>query len=175
MATITRAQARFLGNASGEAAITKGGAEYPNIKETASQTYAAGSPVYKDSNGTIALAVATSNLVALIAGFAPLKATGTTGEPVFYRPLVPGDLLVVNLAGPTTTTTALTQAGDLINFDIFTGGLLVGNLDSAVDTNVAGIVEGLYTVAGGYPDGDVVGDTYGRLIVRIIETKGLQG
>ncbi len=174
MATITKVQAKFIGNVSGKAAITKGGKEYPNIKETASQSYAAGAPVYYDSNGTIAIAVAGSNLVAQIAGFALKAATGTTGEPVFYRPMLPGDLYVVNLAGSSTVITALTQVGDLINFDM-SSGLLVGNLDSAVDTNVAGIVVGLYTVAGGYADGDTVGDTNGRLIVRIMDNKALQG
>lgn len=175
MATITRVQARFLGNSSGKAAITKGGAEYPNIKETASQSYGAGAPVYYDSNGTIAVAVATSNTVRLIAGFAPKAATGTTGEPVFYRPLKAGDLLVVNCMGTSTTVTSLAQVGDVTNFDLHTGNLLVANPDSTTDTYLLGKIVGLYTIVGGYADGDVVGDTYGRLIVEIMDNIALQG
>jgi hypothetical protein len=175
MATINIVQAKFLGNAEGKPAITRGGPESPDIKETASQSYAAGAPVYYDSNGTIAVATASSNLVGQLAGFALEPATGTTGAAVRYRVVQPGDRYVVNLAGTSTTTTNLNQVGDLINFDI-SSGKLVGNLDSAVDTNVAAIVEELYTAANGYGEAtDAAGDTNGRLVVRFIATKGLQG
>jgi hypothetical protein len=175
MATITVGQAQFLGNAHGNAPILRGGAEQPNIKETASQTYGQGAPVYKDSNGTIAVATAGSNLIAQICGFAMKAASGVTGTAAPYRVLQDGDLILCNLKGTSTTTTAATLIGDLCNFDISSGNL-VANPDSAVDTNVAGTIVGIYTSDYGYNGtGETIGDTNGRIIVQIFATKGLQG
>ncbi len=175
MATITVAQARFLGNFTGRAITLEGGPERPNVKETASQTYAAGAPVYKDTNGTIAVATASSNIVGLLCGFALGAATGTTGASVVYRPIKPGDRFVMNCVGTSTTVTNLNQLGDKTMFDLYTGNLLVANVDAAFDdTKPWGRIIDLYTVVAGYYDGDVVGDTYGRLVVEIGSGSGLQ-
>lgn len=174
MASITVAQARFLGNFTGRAITLEGGPERPNVKETASQTYAAGAPVYEDSNGTIALATASSNIVGLLAGFALGAATGVTGAGVVYRPVKPGDRFVMNLKGTSTTVTALTQKGSKTMFDM-SSGLLVANIDASFDdTKPWGRIVDLYTIVAGYADGDVVGDTNGRLVIEIGPGSGLQ-
>jgi hypothetical protein len=177
MATITIAQARYLNNVDGKATPLRGGRQFPNIKETASQTYAQGAPIYYDTNGTIAVAVAGSNKVDKLAGFALEAASGTTGQPVRYRPLRVGDRLLMNLKGSSTTTTALTLLDDLCNFDLHTGNLLCANPDSATTdgSKVLGKIVEIYTVAGGYQDGDAIGDTYGRVIVQIMSCFTLQG
>lgn len=181
MATITVTQARVLRNQNGASPTTKGGAENPNVKETAGQTYVVGSPVYRDTNGTIALAVASSNIVQYLAGFATKAATGVTGASARYRVLSSGDVLVVNLKGTSTSVTALTQLGTNTTggaktmFDISSGNL-VANPDAAFDANkLYGEIIGLYTVADGYGDGDTVGDTNGRLLVMIPAQSALQG
>lgn len=175
MATITVAQARFLGNFSGRATTLEGGPERPNIKETAAQSYAIGAPVYKDSNGTIAVATASSNIVGLLYGFAFSAATGVTGTSVQVRPVKVGDRFVMNLKGTSTTVNALTQVGSKTMFDLATGNLLVANIDASFDdTKPWGRIVDLYTVVAGYGDGDVVGDTNGRVVVEIGAGSGLQ-
>lgn len=176
MATITVAQARYLGNDRGLPRVTRGGPERPNIKETASQSYAQGAPVYYDSNGTIAVATASSNIVNPMAGFALAAATGTTGTAVRYAALREGDLYLMNVVGTSTTVTSLGQQGDKTMFDLYTGNLLVANVDASFDdTKPWGTIVALYTIVGGFADGDVVGDTYGRVVVRIGGGSGLQG
>ena len=176
MATISIAQARYLGNRNGHAAILEGGPERPNIKETASQTYAQGAPAYKDSNGTIAVAVASSNIIGELAGFAQTAATGTTGAEVTYRPVRQGDRYLMNINGTSTTTTALTQQGNKYMLDLYTGNLVVVNPDASFDDTKPWVrVLDLYTVVGGFADGDVVGDTNGRVIVEFGGGSGVQG
>lgn len=175
MATIPVTQARYLGNSRGLAPITRGGPEHPNLKETASQSYAAGAPVYYDSNGTIAVAVASSSVITQIAGIALEAATGTTGAPVRYRPISPGDRYVVHVtSNGSSTTTALTQVGDVCNFDLSNGNL-VANVNGTDATKVAARIIALYTVVSGYADGDTVGDTSGRVVVEFIGNEALQG
>jgi hypothetical protein len=175
MATITPTQAQFLGNVRGGPAILAGGSEHSQIKETASQTYAAGAPVYKDSNGTIAVATASSNIVGLLYGFAMKAATGTTGASVVVRPVKPGDRYIMNCVGTSTVITALTMLGDKTMFDLYTGNLLVANVDASFDdTKPWGRIVDLYAVTHGHADGDAVGDTNGRLIVEIGSGSGLQ-
>lgn len=176
MATITVAQARYMGNKRGLPRVLRGGPEHPNIKETASQTYAQGAPIYYDTNGTIAVATATSNIVNPMAGFALAAASGVTGRQVRYAVLQEGDIYLMNLVGTSTTVTALGMKDNKTMFDLYTGNLLVANIDASFDdAKPWGFVEDLYTVAGGYADGDVVGDTAGRLLVRIGPGSGLQG
>lgn len=176
MATITIAQARYLGNERGLSPIQHGGAERPDIKETASQSYAAGAPIYKDSNGTIAVAVASSNIVTELAGFAYRAATGTTGAEVRYRAIRPGDRFLMNLKGTSTTVTALSMVGNKYMLDLHTGNLVVVNSDASFDEDKPYVqVQELYTVANGYADGDAVGDTYGRLVVIFPDQEGIQG
>lgn len=174
MATITKVQARYWKNAFGLAAITRGGPEETGVKETASQTYAKGAPVYYDTNGTIAITVASSNVIAQHAGFAHKAATGTTAEQVTYRATLPGDIYIVNVAGTSTTTTNLNQVGDITNFDM-SSGLMVTNPDGTDDTKLAALIVGLFTSAWGFTDGDTAGDTNGRQLVRFIDNKALQG
>lgn len=175
MATITVAQARFLGNKYGLPATTKGGPERPNIKETASQTYNAGDPVAKDSNGTIALATATSNILNAFAGFAIKDATGTTGAEARYRPVKAGDRYLMNIQGTSTDTTNQNQEGDKYMLDLDSSNLVV-NPDATFDaTKPYVIVETLFTVAAGFPDGDAAGDTNGRVIVWFPDQQALQG
>ncbi len=176
MATITVGQARFLGNTRGLPRLLRGGLEHPNIKETASQTYAQGAPIYYDTNGTIAVATASSNIVGLLAGFARTAASGTTGEPVTYAAVMPGDRYLMNIKGTSTTTTALGLVGDKTMFDLDTGNLVVANVDASFDdTKPWGRITDLYTIVGGFADGDVVGDTAGRLIVEMGVSQGFQG
>lgn len=179
MATITITQAKYLGNKWGLPGINRGGPERSQIKETAGQVYDAGQPVYYDASGTIALAAATGNVVGKLAGFATKDATGTTGAEARYRAIVPGDLYVMNVKGTSTTTNPLTLQGDKCVFDLDgadASAKLVCNPDGTQDDDKpAGVIEELYTVANGYPDGDTAGDTNGRVVVRFVDNTGLQG
>lgn len=175
MATITVTQARYLGNKFGNPPICAGGPERPNFKETASQTYKLGEPVMLDSNGTVAIATATSNILdAGLCGIALEDATGTTGAQARARLIIPGDRYVMNVQGTSTDTTALTQVGDKLMLDL-DGSKLVVNPDASFDEDKPYvIVEALYTVVGGYGDGDVVGDTNGRLVVWFPSQEGIR-
>lgn len=177
MATIALGQAVFYGNPQEATNYLRGGAEHPLVKETASQTYAAGAPVYYDSNGTIAVATASSNVVAQLAGFAIAKATGTTGASVTYRPIKARDRYVMNCTNAgSAAATALTQIGDTYNVDVVTGYLVVNvNATTADGTKIMVKVIDIYTVLGGYADGDVLTDTGGRLVVEFLDQPGLQG
>lgn len=173
MATITLAQARHWGSKDGNFEYA-GGPEDPDLKETASQSYPAGAPVYRDTNGTIAVATASSNIIAKIMGFAMAAASGVTGTSVRVKKIRGGDTLLVNLKGTATTTTALGMRDNQTMFDI-SSNLLVANIDAAIDTDkFFAWVRGLYTVAQGYADGDAVGDTNGRLLVTVPEQPALQ-
>lgn len=178
MATIATGHARHLAFAGGNSRL-RGGPEEPNIKETASQTYAAGAALYRDSNGTIAIATAGSNIVGQLCGLALKDATGTTGDPVRYRSVRPGDTLVMNLIGTSTTTTALTLADNKTMFDVATGGKLVANVDASFDdTKPWGRIVGFTTPEYGFNEFDGVaealGDTAGHVIVVIGGGSGLQ-
>jgi len=174
MATISIGHAIYLGNPDGQT-LYEGGAERTGIKETASQTYGQGAPLYKDSSGTIAIATASSNVVALCTGFAMEAASGTTGQSVYYRRLRPGDKYVVNVAGTSTTTTNANMVGDLTNFDI-SSGKLVANPDGTDDTKLAAIIVALYvpTTFGYNEAADAAGDTNGRIVVQFIDNKAIQ-
>lgn len=174
MATITVRQARHW--ASRDSGFEyAGGPEDPDLKESASQSYAAGAPVYRDTNGTIAVCTATSNVIAKIMGFAMTAATGTTGTSVRVKKIRGGDVLLCNLKGTSTTTTALNQRGNTTHFDLSSGNM-VANIDATWDTSkFYGWVRDLYTVAQGYGEGDAVGDTNGRLLINIPDQPGLQG
>lgn len=176
MATITIGHAIYLGNQNGIGPICRGGPEEPDIKETASQTYDQGSPVFKDSNGTIAISAAASNIVSELCGFALEKASGKTGEKVRYRPVSPGDMYVMNLQGTSTDATALTQVGNKYMLDIDTKKCVV-NPDAAFDAAKPHVqVLKMYTEANGYAGvKDVVGDTNGRVVVLFPDQQGIQG
>lgn len=179
MATITKYQPRYLGNADGKPAICRGGPESPDIKETASQSYLTGAPVYYDSNGTIAVNATGDPVTAGIAGFATKKATGTTGTAARYRVLRPGDRYIMNCAD--SETTALTNVGLIFPCDVASGILLVDTSTALVPTADAGNtlycrILGLYTAANGYPEAtDAVGDVNGRYIVEFPAQAAMQG
>lgn len=176
MATITIAQALYIGNERGLSPLQHGGPERPDIKETASQTYVSGAPIYKDSNGTIAVAVASSNIITELCGFAYRAATGTTGAEVRYRAIRPGDRFIMNLKGTSTTVTALSMVGNKYMLDLHTGNLVVVNVDASFDEDKPYVVvEGLYTGTNYPGSADAVGDTYGRLVVQFPDQEGIQG
>lgn len=169
MATIAITQPRYLGNAFGHAAITKGGPEQPNLKEAASQTFDAGAPL-NFSSGLLQI-VADSADITTLAGFALKDASGTTNEPVRYRPVRAGDRYVMNYI----STTAQAHVGTIKTLDQVSGVLQVGDATTQDGTKVFVKIIDLYSVAAGYPDGDVVGDTYGRYVVEFPDQPGLVG
>lgn len=90
---------------------TWGGPEKPHFIETAAQTYNAGDLLYIDSNGTVAIATTTSDaLDVTIVGQATKDATGVTGAAVHMRPIIPGDVYLMNLFHTTAASSDTTQA-----------------------------------------------------------------
>ena len=176
MATIAIGHAFYLGNQNGNGPICRGGPEEPDIKETASQTYAVGAPLYKDSNGTIAISAASSNIIAELCGFALKAASGTTGGQTRYRAVIPGDTYVMSLQGTSTDATALTQVGNKYMLDIDTARCGV-NVDATFDAEKPHVqVLKMYTAANGYNGVvDAVGDTNGRVVVTFPDQSGIQG
>ena len=176
MATIAIGHAFYLGNQNGQGPICRGGPEEPDLKETASQTYGIGAPLYKDSNGTIAIAAASSNIITELCGFALKAATGTTGAQVRYRPVIPGEMYVMSLQGTSTDATALTQVGNKYMLDIDTARCVV-NVDATFDAAKPHVqVLKMYTAANGYSGvADAVGDTNGRVVVVFPDQTGIQG
>jgi hypothetical protein len=177
VATIALIAGRHLGRddaGDGTFSLT-GGAEEPDVKETASQTYGVAAPVYKDSNGTIAVCSHGTNQISSgLLGLAIKAATGTTGALAYVKRIRVGDLLVLNkYSGGSKSVTALTDVGTAVGLDIISG-VMVGDVATAATTLPYGVCVGLYTVANGYMDGDVVGDTGGRIIVRVMPNVKLQ-
>src|SRR5881396_2718500 len=92
-----------------------GGPEYPNVKETASQTYLTDDLVYYDSNGTIAICTVDGGtptlLNSVVAGQPSKAATGTTGQSVLFWPIRSTDLFIMNVHHETvgSAITALTD------------------------------------------------------------------
>lgn len=175
MATIAIAQPRMIGHNSGRGVLLTGGIERPNVKETAAQTFDQGAPVYRDSNGTIALATASSNIVGELFGIAFEDASGTTGDTLLIRPIYPGDRYIMNVKGTSTLITALTMLGNKYMLDLDSGVLVVNPDASFDDTKPWVRVEELYTAASGFGEApDVEGDTAGRLVVVFGNSSGLQ-
>ena len=176
MATITATQARYIGNSRGGAAHFEGGTGLGGIQVAASQTFAAGDPVRPDAtSGQIETAITGSdqNAVASLYGQAMEAASATTGDPVYVRRFRPGDKFVMNLeSNGAGVATALAQKGDAVNFNILaTTGKIVADVlpggSGAIDTKPFGIILDIYCTAYGYADGDVLGDTNGRVIVEL--------
>lgn len=173
MATITPTQARFLGNIFGTT-VSRGGVDDPAIIEKASQSYAVGAPVELDATlGTVVAIADSQTTIPKIAGMARKAATGVTGDPAYYRAIVAGDRFVMNIR---TGVLAVTDIGTVATLSTLTSGILVCEVGGTVDDDKPKVViEKLYTVANGFSDGDAVGDTTGRVVVRVVDTSGLQG
>ncbi len=152
--------------------LNDGGEGRPDWLEAASQSFKNGDPVYFAS-GKITVAVAGSNLVDALLGFARNNATGVTDTPVLVRAILDGDVFVMNYkpSGGGSQATAQTLLGTLTNFDIHTTGsvnYLVANPTGAARTKPWGIIEHVWTKANGYQRSEeVIGDLNGHVVVRM--------
>jgi hypothetical protein len=172
MATITATQARFIGRAELSGSRRPfGGYGITGIQEAASQTWGVGAPIRPDdTSGKIEIAP-DADAVASLYGQAEEAASGTTGNTVYGFYFSAGDRFVMNLeSNGSGVATALGQLGDKVNFNIVSGKLLADVLpgsSAAVETKPWGQIDAIYCVEHGYLDGDALGDTNGRVIVRL--------
>lgn len=181
MATITIAQARFLGNDSGRATKGMDPGWNSQMIEGTTQAFVQGTLVRWLSGKVAAVTAADSFTQAVgILGFADGAAVGTTSARMTagIRLIQPGDLYLMNCVGPTTVVTAAADLGALVFLRIATTSLfLTANLDGTpAVTSLHGVIVGHWLAANkGQSDGDVIGDTNGRVVVRIPDQWGLQG
>jgi hypothetical protein len=161
----------------GDAFAGVGAGPMPYLKETASQAYVAGDLVYLDSNGTVAICTKTSNkLNSSILGIALRAASGTTGMPVYVRPIRPCDLYVMNVfhGTPASSVTAQTQLG--LVYGIFNTTTTSGKwcVDIQNTTTEDGSTALAKVQVVGFPVGTLfgnlqtIGDTNGFVIVRFL-------
>ncbi len=172
MATIDRVQAVFKCGPGGGTVIMRGGpGEAASAYEDASQSWKAGAWLLRDSDGEIEeLAVNdTATDPTKILGQAVEDATGTAGEPVLYRPLRPGSILICNVYHGTVGSAV--TARNLMDDPHFNFTYVARKLHLDIETGVDT----------GKPMGriirilDTLGDTYGRVEVEVIDTIALQG
>lgn len=173
MATITSTQARWIGNTNGRmGGGHTGGPGIDGIQEAASQTFSAGAPVRPDAtSGQIEIA-ADGDAVTSLYGQAMEAATGTTAAACYVRLWKAGDLVVMNLeSNGAGVATALGQIGDAVNFNVVSSKLHADVLpggSAAVATVASGVIRDIYCTEHGYPDGDALGDTNGRVVVELV-------
>lgn len=180
MATISTQHAIYLGGRGQNGGMVLcGGESDPDYKETASQTYEAGSPLCRDaSNGTVAISSETTDQIDRLHSMAIKPATGTTGALAYGRKVLPGDKFACNFfSNNSAAATALSRVGDIVGLRL-SGSKMIADVlptnGTPSQTELYGKIVGLYTKANGYPCDDVVGDTGGRVIVEIPDQPALQ-
>lgn len=175
MPTVTVTQARYMGNQSGKQTICVGDDNHTTAIEAASQTFAIGAPVTLSSGK---VAAASGDAIDTIAGFSLKAATGVTDAKTRYRKIQGEDIYLMNLENNgSPTTTARSDIGKLVNFNVVSGNLQADinpGGSAAVTTKAHGVIIGHY-LSTQYPDGDLLGDTSGRVLVRFIDNEDLVG
>lgn len=170
MATITTRMARYIGNIHGGPTCA-GGAEQPQYKEAASQTYKKGHLVMSSSGKIAAATTHASNQVAAAGGlgFALEAATGTTDTKAPIRKIKAGDVFACNMfTSGAATATLITHLHTNVGFLYPAVGQLVVD-DALTDTTK------LYGHVIGFLNDDTLGDTGGRVLVLVPDQVALRG
>ena len=183
MATLKRHNPFYFGNSMNASPIFVGGEEYPHFKETASQAYIAGGLVYLDTNGTVATCtLSTDRLNSQILGTAVKAATGTTGDDVYIRVILPSDIYCMQVHHGTeaSAVTAQTQLGAIFGVDrqTVTGNgtsLWCVNIEDAVtgaDANLQRVRCVGFPLKNPFDAGGLtrpaIGDVYGLMLVQFL-------
>lgn len=171
MATIAAAQAFYLGNRDGLPPVMVGGIGIPgNIyKEAASQSFAAAAPVRPDAtSGKIEIQPDGDNVTGLF-GIAMQAASGDTDTPVLIRKFRPGDWYVMNLeaSGAQTSTPDLDDIGDAVEFNIASGLLFCDQNGVGGNDSPLGVIIAIHCKEMGYDTSQLLGDTFGRVVVEL--------
>jgi hypothetical protein len=169
MATISLVQARFKHGPNGGAVITRGGAgqEANSAYAKSGESWDQGAWLVRDTNGEITELGAGAP--AKILGQAlESETSATAGDPVFYRPLRPGSVLIMNVyhSTPGSAITARNQLDDPHYNVIYQDGRLHLDLETALSATkpLVRLIRHL----------DTLGDTYGRVEVEVIDSIYLQ-
>lgn len=165
MATITLQQMRYVGNMIDNAPRKfVGGAEEPQFKEAASQSWSKGEFLYF-SSGKLAEITSFGN-GQKIAAQAMEAATGTTDAQVYCAAIRETDLFEANVYHSTvgSAVTALTQLGGHYRLTVQSGKVHVDIENTTLEdgTNVYPRVRVVKIL-------DAVGDTYGRVICHFVD------
>jgi hypothetical protein len=169
MATIDQVQARFKHGPNGGAVITRGGSgeEANSAYAKSGESWDAGAWLVRDSNGEIT-ELGTGVPSKILGQALESESSATAGDPVFYRPLVPGSVLIMNVHHDTAAS-AVTARNQMdaphFNFS-YDSGKLGLDIETAVDTGkpMGRIIRFL----------DTLGDQYGRVEVQVIDNVALQ-
>lgn len=169
MATIPIAQPRFLTRRGMAGTRTyRGGAEETGIiREDASQSWVAGDLIVFDSDGDLELAAGSEGTPGKIAGQATAAATGVTSADVFFAPISPLDIFLMNVYHGTigSAVTNRNQLGVCYPIKRVSTKWVV---DLESDGEDADSADARVRVIG-FWDEDTLGDTYGRVKVEFLE------
>lgn len=152
-----------------------GGGEQPEYIEAATQSWKAGSLVYGDADGKIAICTNASQILdSEVLGQAVSAATGTTNSQVRLRPILPTDVFIANVYH-TVAASAVTAQTDL--YDIrglyYVTATGLWHLDGTGATIQSTTVANATVRVVGFPDRvdgavNTIGDIYGFAFVRFL-------